>query len=136
MNAGISESGENYLEAILLLGNENKLVRVNEISRRMKVSMPSVHTALHLLEDRGLITHERYGHVELTKKGRAAARKIYTFHRQLVAFFTNVLEVEPEIAERDACRIEHVISSQTLKRMTKFAGEHLKKGSIDGSGSA
>jgi Mn-dependent DtxR family transcriptional regulator len=125
MGAQISESGENYLEAIFLLGNEKKVIRVNEISRKMQVSMPSVHTALHLLAGQGLITHEHYGYVELTSKGRAAAQRIYASHTKLVAFFSGVLGVPPDIAERDACRIEHVISPQTLKRMTAFAKKHL-----------
>lgn len=124
MSAQISESSENYLETILILDNEKKMVRVKEISQKMNVSMPSVHTALHLLEDRGFVSHEHYGCVELTKKGRAAAKKIYDSHTQLVNFFTAVLGVSPDIAEQDACRIEHVISSETLELMAEFAKKY------------
>jgi len=125
MNTQISESSENYLETILILDNEKKMVRVKEISQKMNVSMPSVHNALHILEERGFVSHEHYGCVELTKKGRATAKKIYDSHMQLVNFFTAVLGVTPDIAEQDACRIEHVISPQTVEQMNEFAKKYL-----------
>jgi DtxR family Mn-dependent transcriptional regulator len=65
-----SESVENYLEAILMLQNEDKVVRVKNISRRVDVSMPSVHTALHVLENRGLVRHEKYGMSSLPWQGK------------------------------------------------------------------
>ena len=112
-----SESAENYLEAILMLKSEDKVVRVKDISQRVNVSMPSVHTALHVLEDRGFIRHEKYGYVELTDKGEREARNIYTTHVLLAEFFTRVLGVPSQIAQKDACRIEHIISSETLDKI-------------------
>jgi DtxR family transcriptional regulator, Mn-dependent transcriptional regulator len=128
MHAQISESSENYLETIFILDSEKKMVRVKEISQKMNVSMPSVHVALHLLEDQGFICHEHYGHVELTRKGRMTAQKIYGSHVQLVNFLTAVLGVSPDVAEQDACRIEHVISPQTLELMAKFSKNYSAAG--------
>jgi DtxR family Mn-dependent transcriptional regulator len=115
-----SESVENYLEAILMLQNEDKVVRVKNISRRVDVSMPSVHSALHVLEDRGYIHHEKYGYVELTHEGEVMAKRIYASHLLLTEFLTGVLGVPKEIAQHDACKIEHIISSETLDRIADF----------------
>jgi len=126
MTNKLSESAEHYLETILLLNKNAKVVRVKEISKKTQVSMSSVHTALHLLEDQGLIAHERYGYVELTAKGAAIARKIYASHKALVNFLGVVLCVSRAVAERDACKIEHVISPETLKNMATFAKQYMK----------
>jgi DtxR family Mn-dependent transcriptional regulator len=115
-----SESVENYLEAILMLQSEDKVVRVKNISRRVDVSMPSVHTALHVLEDRGYIRHEKYGYVELTREGEAMAKRIYASHLLITEFLTRVLGVPQEIAQHDACKIEHIVSGETLDRMADF----------------
>lgn len=122
----LSESTQNYLETILLLNNDAKVVRVKDISKRMQVSMPSVHTALHLLEDQQLINHEKYGYVELTPKGADMARAIHTSHKALVEFLSGVLGVPENIAERDACKIEHVISDETVKRIMTFTKQAKK----------
>jgi DtxR family Mn-dependent transcriptional regulator len=115
-----SESVENYLEAILMLQNEEKVVRVKNISQRVEVSMPSVHSALHVLEDRGLVRHEKYGYVELTLEGETMAKRIYASHLLLTEFLTGVLGVPQEIAQHDACKIEHIISSETLDRIADY----------------
>ena len=120
-----SESVENYLEAILMLQSEDKVVRVKNISRRVDVSMPSVHTALHVLEDRGYIRHEKYGYVELTREGRTMAKRIYASHLLITEFLTRVLGVPQETAQRDACKIEHIISSETLNRIADFTKKYI-----------
>jgi Mn-dependent DtxR family transcriptional regulator len=133
----LTESTENYLETILLLSRETPGVRVKDISVRMGVSMPSVHVALHVLEDRGMVTHERYGHVELTARGMAAAKRVYASHSALVTFLAGILGVPNAVAERDACRIEHVISAKTMKCIAAFVksraaageGKHSKQSS-------
>ena len=116
----LSSSIEDYLESILVLSQKNKAVRVKDISGRMKVSMPSVHQALHVLMDEGLINHENYGYIELTDKGRQAGKKIYRRHKMLTKFFTEILDVPFSNAEEDACKIEHDISSETLERLVSF----------------
>jgi DtxR family Mn-dependent transcriptional regulator len=132
MQTSLSESTENYLEAILVLNSNQRVVRVKDISKKQGVSMPSVHAALHLLEDQGLVSHERYGHVELTERGTAAARQIYASHTLLVDFFSELLGVPQDIAERDACRIEHIISPETLGRITAFMAKQRKRAARGG----
>jgi len=83
--------------------------------------MPSVHAALHVLEEQGLVVHERYGHVELTAKGTETARSIYASHVLLLDFLTRILGVPAEVARQDACKIEHVISKETIERIQLFS---------------
>jgi Mn-dependent DtxR family transcriptional regulator len=116
----LTESVENYLESILVLQQTSRIVRLKDISRKLGVSMPSAHTALHVLERGGFVCHERYGYVELTKKGRSVAQTIYAAHRALVEFLTAVLGVSPVTAEQEACRMEHVLSVPTLRRLARF----------------
>lgn len=113
-------SMENYLEAIAMLGGEGKVVRVNQISQRLKVRMPSVTSALKKLSEQGLVGHERYGYVELTAEGAKVAEEVLRRHRALSRFFAEALGIDQEIAEEDACRIEHVISPLSLERLIKF----------------
>jgi len=116
----LSSSIEDYLESIYVLRQSSDVVRVKDISARLKVSMPSVHQALHILSGEGLINHENYGYVELTEKGRKAGEKIYRSHEMLIKFFTEILDVSIPQAEEDACKIEHDISSETLERLVAF----------------
>ena len=115
-----SESVEDYLETILILDKKGAAVRLKDISRTRGVSMPSAHNALHVLEDAGFVTHEHYGYVALTEKGRKNAEGIYAAHCALVEFLTGVLMVDPKTAETEACGMEHVLSDDTLNRLVRF----------------
>jgi DtxR family Mn-dependent transcriptional regulator len=118
----LTESLEMYLETIGLLRERTKLARVTDIARELGVSKPSVHAALHELENRGLIEHEHYGEVFLSPAGKTAASEIRRRHDLLTAFLRNVVGVGPETAERDACRIEHYLSKETMDRIADIAG--------------
>jgi len=111
---------EDYLEAIAVLRDERGVVRVSHISRALDVSMPSVTAAVKKLADEGLVEHEPYGHVELTADGDAIARDVFRRHEALRRFLAEVLGVERDAAEEDACRMEHVISPSTRDRLSKF----------------
>jgi len=115
-----SPSMEDYLEAIAMLRDANKAVRVSQISRRLKVRMPSVTSALEKLSEKGLVVHERYRYVELTPEGESVAEGVVHRHEALSCFFTEALDIDRETAEEDACKIEHVISPLSLERMIKF----------------
>ena len=111
-------SGEDYLEAILVLQKEKGMVRSVDVARHMEVSKPSVCHAVAGLRDGGFLTMDEDHFLRLTDAGREVAEKIYERH----CFFTEQLiaaGVDPRIAEADACRIEHVISTESF--------EHLKK---------
>ncbi|MCD6599632.1 MAG: metal-dependent transcriptional regulator [Dehalococcoidia bacterium] len=113
-------SMEDYLKAIAMLRNENKVARVSQISQKLKVKMPSVTSALKKLSDKKLVLHQKYGYIELTTRGDKVAKDIIHRHEALNRFFTEILDIEKETAEADACKIEHVISQLSLERVTKF----------------
>jgi len=113
-------SMEDYLEAVAMLRGKGKVVRVSQISRKLKVKMPSVTSALKKLSEQELVEHERYGHIKLTPKGDEVARDVIRRHKALTRFFVQALGIDRETAEEDACKIEHVISPLSLERVIKF----------------
>ena len=109
-------SGEDYLETILILHREMGMVRSVDVSRHMAVSKPSVCHAVAVLQEGGFLAVDGDHFLHLTEQGRIIAEKIYERHR----FFTDRLieaGVDPKTAEADACRIEHVISDETFRRL-------------------
>jgi len=119
-------SMEDYLEAIAMLGGEDRIVRVSQISRRLKVKMPSVTSALRKLSEQGLVEHERYGYIKLTAEGKRIAKEVIRRHDALSHFLIDALGIDQQTAEEDACRIEHVISPLSMERIVKFV-EFLKE---------
>ena len=113
-------SMEDYLEAITLLSEGSKPVKVTEISNALGVKKPSVTSALTKLSELGLVTHKRYGSVELTSEGEKLARDVYWRHETLRHFLVDVLNVEPAVAEKDACRMEHVLSQTSLSKLASL----------------
>jgi len=111
---------EDYLEAISILEEKKKYVRVKDIAKHMKVKMPSVTGALKSLGKRNLVNHEKYEYVELTQQGTIVAQDIRRRHDAVLKFLTEVLKLDPETAERDACGIEHAMSTTTLDRLLKM----------------
>ncbi|MBN2200354.1 metal-dependent transcriptional regulator [bacterium] len=116
----LSGSQEDYLEAIHRIGRRKSSVRLSDIASEMTVTLPSVHGALKTLEKRDLVRHSRYDGVELTPAGRRIAASVYTRHRVLFAFLHDRLGCDTETAERDACRMEHAVSGETLSRLLRF----------------
>ncbi|MFW6105370.1 MAG: metal-dependent transcriptional regulator [Chloroflexota bacterium] len=113
-------SMEDYLEAVAMLQGNDKVVRVSQISRQLKVKMPSVTSALKKLSEQQLVEHERYGRIKLTPEGEAVARDVIRRHEGLRRFFIQALSIDRKTAEEDACKIEHVISPLSMERLTKF----------------
>jgi DtxR family Mn-dependent transcriptional regulator len=126
----MTESLEDYLEMVSFLSDEGE-VRVTDIAARLGVSKPSVHTALKNLEEQELIQHKRYQNVTLTKKGGQRAAEIRKKHQFLTDFLVSVVGVDAVTAERDACKMEHVLSPETLKRM-KILAVNLKNSGLPG----
>lgn len=126
--AALSQSQEDYLEAILGIGRAGEVVCVHDIARRLDVSMPSVTGALKRLERLGLIRHGRYDYVELTAAGRRRARDVAGRHALLKRFLRGVLRLPERTAERDACAIEHHASPETIKALVAFLGAHHGRG--------
>lgn len=113
-------SMEDYLEAIANLGGGTKVVRVKQISEMLGVKMPSVTSALKKLSGQELVEHERYGHIKLTPEGAKIAGDVIGRHKALTRFFGQALGINPQTAEEDACKIEHVISPLSMERLAKF----------------
>jgi DtxR family Mn-dependent transcriptional regulator len=116
----MTQSLEDYLEMVSFLSDEGE-VRVTDIATRLGVSKPSVLTALKVLEEQGLLEHERYRRVILTEKGIIQASEIRSRHNFLTSFLRDIIGVNPEIAEKDACKMEHLLSEETLQKMKVFA---------------
>ncbi len=115
-------SGEDYLEAILVLQKKCGLVRSVDVARHMEVSKPSVCHAVAILRDSGLLTMDEDHFLHLTDVGHEVAEKIYERH----CFFTEQLiaaGVDPKTAEADACRIEHIISDESFSRLKEAAAQ-------------
>ena len=112
----IHASGEDYLEAVLVLQKNHGAVRSIDVARRVGVSKASVSYAVSALREGGFLTVDSDYVLHLTETGRNVAEKIYERHQ----FFTEqfiAAGVDPEIAERDACRIEHAISQDTFEKI-------------------
>ena len=116
------ESGEMYLETILVLGQRKNLVRAVDVATEMQLSKPSVSRALVKLKNDTCIIVDENGHIAFTEKGRAIAEKIYERH-QVLTDILMAIGVDREIAAKDACKMEHDISDETFDAMKR----HLKK---------
>ena len=118
----VAESGETYLETILVIKerNEDGVVRAVDIANELGFSKPSVSRALGLLRDKGLIKMSPSGSILFTPEGRALADKIFRRHQLLTIFIKHTAQVPAQIAEHDACRIEHVISDETFDGVIRY----------------
>ena len=125
MAAKIQESGEMYLETILILLKKKNVVRSIDIVEYMGFSKPSVSRAMAGLREDKYIVMDADGFIALTEKGRALAGKIYERHTALTRFLVGI-GVDEETAAADACKMEHDISDETFEAMKRHAAEHGK----------
>ena len=116
----LSESLEDYLETILDLETTNKVARVKDIADKMGVLRGSVTGALKTLADKDLINYEPYSFITLTRKGATIAREVTRRHSVIQTFLENVLLLEPERAEANACRMEHAMDKAAIDRLVRF----------------
>lgn len=120
----LSASMQDYLEAILELEESGEAVRVTDIANKLQIAKASVNQTLSKFKKQGLVRQEMYGPVELTNEGRHMAEKVRQIHRQIKRFLIEVLQVDPNIAEEDACRMEHAVSAHTMERLTEFLSRY------------
>lgn len=118
----LQESGEMYLETILILSKERVSVRSIDVAEQMGFSKPSVSRAISLLKQGGFVTVSAEGFLALTETGLEIAQKIHDRHTLLTSFLITI-GVEPEIAAKDACKIEHGISDPSFEALQK----HIEK---------
>lgn len=116
----MTPSLENYLETIYEFTKKKGEARVTEIAMEIGISKPSVNQALITLSEMGLVNYKKYSPLTLTEAGIKKAAAIHKRHHVFEEFLTNVLKVPKDIAEIDACKMEHVISETTFNKFTEF----------------
>ena len=122
----IQESGENYLETILMLKHKLGQVRSIDIVREMEFSKPTVSVAMKRFRENGYITVDGEGYIALTEKGLEIAERIYERH-QVIAEILIKLGVSEKTAYEDSCRIEHDIGDETFLRIKEHYHRHIEK---------
>ena len=120
----LHKSGEDYLEAILVLEQKNGDVRSLDLAEHMGVSKPSISNAMKLLREGGFLTMDENKLIHLTELGREVAGNIYERHVLLTKTLI-LIGVEPAVAEQDACRVEHDISRETFDRLKEHFAERI-----------
>lgn len=113
----LSFTMENYLEAIYELSLQGTGARVSDIAERLGVTKASTNSAMATLSEKGLIVNEKYKEVFLTPEGLKLAQFTSEKHRVIQEFLIKILKVQPLVAAKDACAIEHVISKDTVLAM-------------------
>jgi DtxR family Mn-dependent transcriptional regulator len=113
----LSVSMENYLEAVYELSDKDSGARITDIASRLQVSKASASNAMSVLAEKGLITNKRYQLVTLTPAGMKLAKLTSQKHAIIQKYFTDILSIDPQIADTDACAIEHVISNDSVYAM-------------------
>ncbi|MDR3294657.1 MAG: metal-dependent transcriptional regulator [Clostridiales Family XIII bacterium] len=114
------ESGENYLETILILQNEKGNVRSIDVAAELNFSKPSISRAMGILKNAGYINIDKIGNIHLTESGRKIAEEMYERHQMISRFFVEALGVSRDVAIQDACRIEHVISTESFAQIKNW----------------
>ncbi len=115
-----SASSQDYLEAILELSNRNEKIRSIDLSEKMEVTRASVNRAVGVLKELGYVTQVKYSEIILTDEGRRAAASVKIRHTTLKTFLTEILDVDPLIADIDACKMEHSVSLETLEKLRSY----------------
>lgn len=120
----LSMSSEDYLEAIYRITKdkheEDEGVRSVDVAEQLDVSKASVNKALSTLKEANMVEQVRYGRVRLTEEGRQYGAHVWRSHRALRAFLKSVLGVEPEVADKEACLMEHYLSDDTMDRLCDY----------------
>lgn len=116
----LSESLEDYLEAILAIENEKRAAKPKDIARYLSVSPPSVTAALQNLAGRKLVNYAPYDLVTLTDEGRRVAKDVQRRHEALLRFFADVLQLDAEEVDEVACHMEHALPPRALARLVEF----------------
>ncbi len=119
-NAKLSASQEDYLEAVLHLVRRSRVARVRDLAERLGVAKSSVTAALKSLSRRGLINYDPYQVITLTDKGREAAEAVSRRHHLLRRFCAEVLGLDADASESNACRMEHAMDADALRRIERL----------------
>lgn len=127
LSDSLSASLQDYLESIYELRETLGVVRVTDLAQKLNLSKASVSQAVSQLSEKGLVTQELYGPIELTLDGEIEAKKVIETHQKIYLFLTEVLGVDQKTADQDACLIEHVVSETTMEKLCEFMSEYTKE---------
>lgn len=116
----LTSTMEDYLEAIYDLNQEHSSVRVRDIAQKLDVKMPTVTSMLKSLNEKGYVNYEKYEYVELTEQGTNVGKEIRYRHNVIYEFLAKTLEIDFKTADLEACKIEHSLNGETLKRLIAF----------------
>jgi Mn-dependent DtxR family transcriptional regulator len=116
----IRESGEDYLETILIIKSRKGSVRSVDIAEELGYSKPSISRAVSVLKKGGYIDVLADGEILLTEAGKELAERVYRRHKTIKIFYKDILGVSPETAEADACKTEHALSEETFLKLEDF----------------
>jgi len=111
---------EDYMKAIYIISKRKKIVRVKDIAKLLKVKPSSVTVSLRKLSEIGLIEYEKHGYIDLTEEGLKVANKLSSRYHSIEYFLEKILGLPREIAENDACSMEHYLHDKTVNRIRKF----------------
>lgn len=127
----LTESQEEYLKTIYILSKNNKKVRVTDIANKLAFKKPSVNKGVNALKELGLLNYEAYKNIELTKKGEETAKDILKRYDILNMFLTEVLEIDEEIAQKEAKAMKYAMSEETTKKLDQYISKILDLGDLD-----
>ena len=116
----VTPSIQDYLKSILALSKTGEPVHSADVAAAIGVSRASVSRAMNVLKDAGYIKKEKYGSITLTKLGKGVADTVKKRNELIRVFLTDVLGVDPGMAETDACRMEHTISEETAGKLERY----------------
>jgi DtxR family Mn-dependent transcriptional regulator len=116
----ISKRMQEYLEAIYMLYIKKRIVRLKDLSKELNVKPSSIVTELERLHEEGYIDYKKREHIKLTNKGFKIAKEIYKRHVIIKRFLETLLDMPEDIADRDACYIEHGLDPETLNKIVQF----------------
>ncbi|KAF5073500.1 metal-dependent transcriptional regulator [Methanobacterium aggregans] len=116
----LTKSIEDYLEVMYNLQKNNGTIKVKDIALNLNVKPPSVVEAIKKLSESELVSYERYGDINLTKKGFEIAENVIHKH-DIIKNFLNILGVDMDTADEEACAMEHILNSSTINKLKKFA---------------
>ena len=120
-SSSISSSGEDCLEAICRLVDEKGAARVRDIAAALSVHKSTVSTSLKSLSEKGLVNYSPYEITTLTPQGREIAEDVVRRHEIIRDFFVQVLALDRDVADANACRAEHILDAEVLERLAGFA---------------
>lgn len=122
---GLTENLEDYVYDIFEILKEAPVVRVKDIARKRGVKLSSVVVALRSLSEKKLVNYQKYGYITLTEKGLEKAKEIEMKKRVIYKFLTEILNVTSQTAQRDAHKMEHDLSEETISRIIEFTQRYL-----------